>query len=194
LQPSIISTPRLELWPMTTTFLQACLEASRMHCGPSSELDVPLDWLEETDLMQMRLAEFREDPAYAGWGLHAVRIAGAGPMIGHVGFHSLPDAEYLHPYWPDAVELSYATYPPYRRLGYAAEAVAALLRWAARRARIRRFLLTVSASNRASRGLAGKLGFVLTEQYPIGDGADEDQLLYVLQGESLDQLVHGTAA
>jgi RimJ/RimL family protein N-acetyltransferase len=179
---------------MTTTFLQACLEASKKLCGASSDLDVPSYWLQETDLMQMRLAEFREDPAYAAWGLHAVRIAGAGPMIGHVGFHSLPDAEYLHPYWPDAVELAYTTYPPYRRLGYAAEAVAALLRWATRRARIRRFLLTVSASNRASRGLAGKLGFALTEQYRTADGSDEDQFLYVLQGESLDRLVHGTAA
>ena len=179
---------------MTSSFLQACLEASRNPREPSSHLDVPPEWLEETDLMQMRLTEFSEDPAYAAWGLHAVRMAGAGPMIGHVGFHSLPDAEYLHPYWPDAVELGYTTYPPYRRLGYAAEAVSALLRWAARRAPIRRFLLTVSASNRASRGLAGKLGFALTEQYRVGDGADEDQFLYVLQGESLDRLVHGTTA
>jgi [ribosomal protein S5]-alanine N-acetyltransferase len=178
---------------MTTAFLQACLHAGSNALETASELDVPSDWLEETDLMEMRLAEFREDPAYAAWGLHAVRVAGSGNMIGHIGFHSLPDAEYLQPYWPDAVELAYTTYPHYRRLGYGSEAVTGLLRWATRAARIRRFLLTVSASNLASRGLAEKLGFVRAERYRNDDGAGEDHLLYVLQDRNLDELVHGTA-
>jgi hypothetical protein len=74
-------------------------------------------------------------------------------MIGHIGFHSLPNPDYLQPYWPDGVELAYAIYPRYRRCGYGYEATAAMLRWAAHNAYVRYFLLSVAAENTASRGL-----------------------------------------
>jgi RimJ/RimL family protein N-acetyltransferase len=173
---------------MNATFLQMSLDASRSDIRGNARLDVPSYWLQETELMQMRLTEFLDDPPYAAWGLHAIRIASSNQMIGHVGFHSLPDAEYLHPYWPDAVELAYTTYPPYRRQGYAAEAVTGLLRWAASSALIRRFLLTVSACNVASRRLAEKLGFRVVERYRNDECLGED-LLYVLQGKRLEELV-----
>src|SRR5688572_21001983 len=80
LPASFISTPRLELWPMTTAFLEACLHAGRNALEAAPELNVPPDWLKETDLMELRLAEFQDDPAYAAWGLRAVRIAGSGTM------------------------------------------------------------------------------------------------------------------
>ena len=165
---------------MPANFLEACLHRDQDRAQALIGLSVPCDWLDENALIEARLAEFRADPAYAIWGLRAIAIAASRVMIGHVGFHSLPNPNYLHPYWPDAIELAYTVYPRYRRMGHAFEAVAALLHWAAGTASIRHFLVSVAAENVASRGLARKLGFVKVEEY-IDDESRQTHMLYALR-------------
>jgi RimJ/RimL family protein N-acetyltransferase len=175
---------------MPLSFLEACLRGDTKQAEALLGLHIPSDWLQEVDLIKARLAELLDDPACAMWGLRAVAINASRMMIGHVGFHSVPNPDYLQPYWPYAVELEYTIYARYRRMGHAREAVAGLMRWAARRAPIRRFLVSVAAANLASRGLARKLGFVKTEEY-FDDESCERYLVYVLQGKSLARLISG---
>ena len=172
---------------MTAPFLEACLRSDRREAEAGIGLRLSRNWLDETDLIGMRLEEFRADPDYASWGLRAIGLAARRVMIGHIGFHSLPNPDYLHPYWPDAVELAYAIYPRYRRCGYGYEATKAMLRWAAHTAYVRYFLLSVAEENTASRGLAEKLGFVKALEYH--DEQLSPKFVYVLDGETLPRRV-----
>ena len=178
----IDSSSRLQLLAMPLNFLEACRQGDRARAEKLIGLSVPLDWLQECVLISERLADFRDHPAYAPWGLRAVALRASRTMIGHVGFHSLPNAEYLQPYWPHAIELAYTVYPRHRRRGYALEAVGALMRWASGRASIRRFLACIAADNRASQGLAEKLGFVMTRDY-IDTESCQRNLVYILNVE-----------
>lgn len=152
-------------------------------------LEVPADWFAETELIAQRCAEFEDDPAFGTWGLRAVCLRGAPPtMIGHVGFHSLPDARYLHPYWPHGIELAYTIYPQYRRMGHACEAVSGLIRWALRRAStLHSVLASIEVGNRGSRALAEKLGFVQVEQYADAE-TYERYLLYLLRRAAMPRV------
>lgn len=92
----------------------------------------------------------------------------AGIMIGHIGFHTTPGADYLEPYSPGAVEFGYTVYPAYRRQGYAREAAHARMRWANETHGVTKFVQTISPDNHASQALSAQLGFV-----PIGSHIDE---------------------
>jgi ribosomal-protein-alanine N-acetyltransferase len=176
---------------MPTKFLEACRRRDKAHADALIGLDVPGDWFDETDLIGARLTEFNDHPAYAKWGLRAVAIADSRTMIGHVGFHSLPNPDYLHPYWPDAIELAYTVYPQHRRTGHGFEAVSGLMRWALGCASIRRFLVSIAAENAASRALAAKLGFVKAEEY-VDYESNQRHLVFVLQGDELSRLAEGS--
>ncbi len=115
----------------------------------------------------MRLAQLQDDPSLQPWLLRAiVRRSGASldapimvrpMMIGHIGFHTAPDPEYLRDLAPGAVEIGYTIYAPYRRNGYALEAAAALMRWATRTHGVTAFVASVSPGNRASLAMLRKL-------------------------------------
>jgi len=81
-------------------------------------------------------------------------------MVGHIGFHTLPGADYLNDWMPGAIEFGFAVSAPHRRRGYAEEAARALMRWADETHGIRKFVLTVAPTNLPSQSLAAKLGFV----------------------------------
>lgn len=186
-RPGVIKTSRLRLLAVPERFLEASLRSNRRSAQAALGLRVPDEWLAETDLIGVWLAEFRAHPAYRHWGLRAVGLAASHDMIGHVGFHSLPDPDYLQPYWPYGVELAYTIYPPYRRRGYGFEATRGLLRWAAGTADLRRFVLSVAGENIASRRLAEKLGFAKVSAHR--DDEDSLEYLYVLQGEAMARLL-----
>jgi RimJ/RimL family protein N-acetyltransferase len=61
-----------------------------------------------------------------------------------------------------------------------------MLQWAAATAYIRRFLISVSGMNTASRRLAEKLGFLRVSAYEDDDFNIE--YLYVLQGDAMARL------
>jgi RimJ/RimL family protein N-acetyltransferase len=182
-----IATSRLRLLAMSEPFLEACLRPDKREAEARIGLRLSRSWLDETDLIEMRLAEFRDDPAYSSWGLRAIGLAGRRVMIGHIGFHSLPNPDYLQPYWPDGVELAYTIYPRYRRCGYGYEATTGMLRWAAHTAHVGRFLLSIAAENAASRALAEKLGFVKAIEYH--DEQLNLEYVYVLDGKAMAKRV-----
>ena len=89
-------------------------------------------------------------------------------MVGHIGFHALPGADYQNDWMPGAVEFGFSVFAPHRRRGYAEEAARALMRWAYETHGIRKFVLTIAPTNLPSQSFAAKLGFV-----SIGSHVDE---------------------
>jgi RimJ/RimL family protein N-acetyltransferase len=92
-------------------------------------------------------------------------------MIGHAGFHGPPGVNGRKD--PEALEVGYTVFPPFRRQGYATEAVTALMDWAQGEKGIRRFIASVSPDNEPSLAMVRKLGFVQTgEQWDEEDGLE----------------------
>ena len=109
--------------------------------------------------MEMRLAKMRENPATEPWLLRAVGLRETRTMVGFIGFHTLPGADYLSSYARDSVEFGYTIFPDYRGKGYASEAAQALMDWATRQHQVMRFVVSISPSNEPSLRIAQKFGF-----------------------------------
>src|SRR5215510_531970 len=115
---------------MSPDFLAASLKSDLEAACRLIGLVILPDWLEAKWLMEMRLIKLRENPALEPWLLRAVGLRETKTMIGFIGFHTLPGADYLNPYAPGSVEFGYSIFPNYRRMGYASEAAQALMNWA----------------------------------------------------------------
>ena len=154
-----IHSPRLELISMSPDFLDACIKNDLESASPTIGLALPPEWPEMKWLMELRLKQMRENPALELWVLRAIGLRETKTMIGHIGFHTLPGADYLKPYAPDSVEFGYSIFPKYRRMGYASEAARALMDWATREHQVMHFIVSISPTNEPSLRLAQKLGF-----------------------------------
>lgn len=92
-------------------------------------------------------------------------------MVGHAGFHGPPGINGLQA--GDAVEVGYTVFPEARGRGYAQEAALALMRWAEREHRVRRFVASVAPDNEPSLAIVEKLGFAqIGEQWDAEDGLE----------------------
>jgi [ribosomal protein S5]-alanine N-acetyltransferase len=160
-----IASDRLDLVAMTPAFLEAALSGDARSAERILGLAVPPVWYEKRGLMAMRLDQLRQAPSLQPWLVRAIVLRGRGDpgclpvMIGHIGFHTGPDPEYLRVLAPHAVELGYSIFPPYRRRGYAREAVQALMDWARREHGVSRFVVSISPQNAPSLALARDFGF-----------------------------------
>ena len=122
---------------------------------------LPASWPgDRASLLSLRLKQLELDPSLQPWLLRAMVLRNGAIMVGHIGFHSAPDAEYIRPYSPGAVEEAITVYPAYRRQGFAREASIALMHWATDVHGVRNFVLTIRPDNLASHSLAAELGFV----------------------------------
>lgn len=91
--------------------------------------------------------------------LRAVVLGRESRVIGVTGIHGRPGAAPQCDGASDGVEFGYTIFAAERRNGYAAEASAALIAWAAREHGVRTFALSIAPDNRASLAVAAKLGF-----------------------------------
>jgi ribosomal-protein-alanine N-acetyltransferase len=155
---SIISQ-RLELRPMTPAFLQASLDGDRYAAARHLGVNLPLDWPENRDLLSLRLQQLHTDPTLQPWLLRAMCHREKSEMVGHIGFHTSPGAEYLDNWLPGAAEFGFTVFPTHRRQGYAKEATQAVMQWAHEMHGVSGFVLTISPDNIPSQSLATKLGF-----------------------------------
>jgi len=110
-------------------------------------------------VLRMRLRQLERAPEDEPWLTRAIVLASEARVIGVGGFHGPPDGAWLRDFAPGGVEFGYTIFAVDRRRGYAAEASAALVRWASERHGVRRFVLSIGPENAASAGLAAKLGF-----------------------------------
>lgn len=178
-----ILTPRLTLRHMSVPFYEACLRDARTEAEALLGLRVPPAWEEERELMVFWRDAGRADPAFAPWAARAIGLRATAEMIGHIGFHTRPDAAYLRAFVPDGIEMGYTIYPAHRRQGYVTEAVRGLLGWAMAQHPLRHVLVSISPANTASLALAQKLGFVRVGEHM--DEVDGLEHVYLLRGKAL---------
>jgi RimJ/RimL family protein N-acetyltransferase len=154
-----IVSNRLVLIPLTVEFYETSLAGDREGASRLIGLEVPEDWMLSRRLMEIRLTQLQREPDLLPWLLRAIRLRDHPQMIGHIGFHSRPGAEYLSELAPGGVELGYTVYPQYQRQGYASEAAAALMDWAWQAHAVPRFVVSISPENTPSLHIAERFGF-----------------------------------
>jgi RimJ/RimL family protein N-acetyltransferase len=155
----VIHSPRLELIALSPDFLRASLRDDLKSASKLIDLSIPPDWLDAKWLMELRLAKLRDEPELVPWLLRAIGLRESRVMIGYIGFHTKPGAEYLSSYAADAVEFGYTIFPEYRRMGFASEAAGALMQWATLEHSVKRFVVSINPANEPSLRLARKFGF-----------------------------------
>jgi RimJ/RimL family protein N-acetyltransferase len=168
LSPTIHSE-RLELVPMSAPFLAALVRRDFDTAGREIGAQVPA-WLadELAGALAIWLARWASDPSAAEWMARAMVLAEAGGrrVVGSVGFHGPPDRE-------GRLEVGYSVDPPYRRKGFAREAVTAMFDWAHEHHGATRFVASISPTNEPSLALARQLGFAkVGEQMDDVDGLE----------------------
>jgi RimJ/RimL family protein N-acetyltransferase len=192
---SEVVTPRLLLRTMSASFLDASLDDRVAAAEALIGLRVPAAWFTEKALMELRLEDLDNDPAYLPWSLRAIGLRSTGEMVGYLGFHSRPNPAYLQPLVADAVEVGYTIFPPYRKRGFATEAVIGLIGWAHRVASIGNFVISISPDNEPSRAIAARLGFRrIGETTDEFDGVEEVFLLDGAAAEATFALAAGPTA
>lgn len=170
-----VRTARLELLWLSPETMRALLAGTVGELGGAA---VPSDWVEEMrPRLRMRLAQVERQPERAVFLLRAMIDRRGRELVGHIGFHGPPGANALGA--ADALELGYTVRAPFRRQGYATEAVLALIAWAERSHGIRRFLASIAPANVASLGLAYRLGFA--EVGRVIDDEDGEEIVFELR-------------
>ena len=171
-----IATARLELVWLSPQLVEATLDGSRDELG----FTAPDDWPNDHDrrFLAFRLRQMRDEPARGPWLVRAVVLRETRELIGHVGFHGPPGVNALRA--ADAVEVGYTIFPAHRRLGYATEAVVAMLDWA-RAQGIHRFVASVGPRNEPSLRIVRGLGFVEVGRH--WDDEDGEELEFELAPE-----------
>ena len=154
-----ILTRRLELIPMTPEFLRASIDGRVRDAGELLGASLPSEWPDAKPVLELRLRQLEAEPALQPWLLRAIVLRGDRRMVGHIGFHAAPGAEYLEEWSRGGVEYGFTVFPSHRRRGYAREASLALMQWAVNFHAVPSFVLTISPANLPSRALAASLGF-----------------------------------
>jgi len=155
-----VESERLELVSMSPEFIEALLAGRRDDAAAEGGFTFPESWPDSHDagFLALRLRQMRERPEIQEWFVYAIVLPeGDRPMIGHAGFHGPPGVNAVKA--PDAVEVGYMIFEPYRRRGYAKEVVQTMLAWASRAHGIRRFIASISPGNEPSLALVRRLGF-----------------------------------
>src|SRR6516164_7198194 len=107
----IISSARLDLVPMSPDFLRASLGNDMAAARSILCASIPADWPASQSTLALRLRQLEEDPTLQPWLFRAMVLRSTRTMIGHIGFHAAPGADYLQPYSPAAVEFGFTVFP-----------------------------------------------------------------------------------
>ena len=159
-----IATPRLELVVMTAPFLEALVQHDFAAAGRQIDAYVPTSLADELGgAMSLWLDRWARDPSAGEWMARSMVLSEGGRrrVVGSVGFHGSPDAE-------GRLEVGYSVDPPYRRRGFAREAVRAIFDWAHEHRGTTRFVASISPINEPSLALARQFGF-----HQVGEQMDE---------------------
>jgi len=178
---SVIATERLDL-VLLTAMLDDLVEGRRADAVASIGAGLPEWWPDEDDarFLRFRMLQARRDPEAADWLVRAVVLRAARTVVGHAGFHGPPGVNALAD--PGAVEIGYTVFPPFRRRGYALEAVDGLIRWAGERG-VETFVASVGPANEPSLAFVRRLGFEhVGEHWDDEDGRELEFRLSVPLG------------
>ena len=178
-----VSSEHLNLVPMSLALMQALARGDLQCAQPMVGYRIPPHWpraMESVLRFRIAVAQARPDSLPL---LLNVMVLRADPevVVGRIGFHGPADEDGM-------LEIGYEVFAPYRRRGYAREAVIAMFGWAQRDPAVRRFRATVSPQNLASRCLVTGLGFgQIGTQWDEHDG--EETIFERASGQSWRQLL-----
>jgi [ribosomal protein S5]-alanine N-acetyltransferase len=175
-----IRSERVDLVSLSLACLKAILAGRRAEAASLAGIAIPAGWPDDHDarFLRLRAEQMQRDPARADWPVYAVALREPGrPMVGHAGFHGPPGINGLR--HPDAVEVGYTIFEPYRGNGYATEAARALIGWARDERGISHFIASVAPDNVPSLALVRRLGFVQTGSQ--WDEEDGEELVFELR-------------
>ena len=152
-----ISCARMDLVSLSLEFMEATVSGDRAGAEAILGSLIPGEWVADVrGLFRRRIEQVRVDPREQEWLARAMLLRDEGRTVaGHIGFHGPPDER-------GAVEVGYTVLEPFRRRGYAHEAVQALFDWAGAAHGITLFVASVGPWNTPSLGLVRRLGFVQT--------------------------------
>lgn len=152
-----IRTARLELVPLSGSFVDALKRGDRR--AAEREIGARVSrWLvnEPAHLVQLQLAQLAANAigmAAIGRAIVVVLATGRRRVIGSIGFHGPPDDR-------GRLELGCVIDPVDLSQGYAAEAMTALVDWAAHRFGIRRFVVAIPLVGEHRGGGPVEIGFL----------------------------------
>ena len=151
--PTVITTERLRLVPVPPAAMRFFLERRRDEALALLGVAIPDEFASRTDdgFFQIQLDRMKEAPDDRDWMVRLMVLKTAPTAIGNIGFHGPPAVV-------GRAELGYTVFAPWRRRGYAIEAIKAMLDFAASRGTSSVFL-SVSPNNAPSLALAERLGF-----------------------------------
>jgi RimJ/RimL family protein N-acetyltransferase len=173
----------MELVPLRPPFLRSGLAGDWAAAGREISAIVPARVPDFSDVMELRLRQVMDDPALQPWLLRAMVLRDSRELIGHIGFHTAPGADYLKEWSPRAVEFGFEVFPPHRRQGLAREAAVAMMDWAHRNHSVPAFVLCIAPGNIPSQNLAAQLGFVRIGSHIDEIDGEEDVLERVIDAD-----------
>jgi len=153
---------------MPVSLLDALLAGDRRRIRGLAEYRIPHEFPgDAVGLIRLRREQIAVDPLVAPWLLRAIVRREDLAMVGYVNFHGPPGVNDTMS--AGALELGWTVFPAERRRGYATETANALMDWANREHRIKRFVSSTTADNAASLRVHAKLGFVRTGEIVGGE-------------------------
>lgn len=169
----VVISERLTLPLLTADLLERYLAGEVAAVESALGIRLP-PWLTADEwLMRVRLQQIREDPSAEPWLLRPIALPAPDSVaIGLFNFHGPPDDL-------GYAEVGYGLQPEFRGLGYAVEAVRAMLDWAATAYDVRRFRAAIAPDNARSQNLVTKLG--MTRSGAQWDELDGLELLYTVR-------------
>ena len=173
-----ILSSRFSLIPLTPACLGALLAGDLVSASSLIEATIPPAAAQSDSTYLRRLHQLRANPSLQPWLLRAIVLRETGEMIGRIGFHDAPGAEYLRDYAPHGLEFGYEVYPASRRQGYASEACRALMDWAHHAGGVSRFVASISPHNAPSLAMAEKFGYRRVGQHL--DEEDGEEYIFAL--------------
>jgi ribosomal-protein-alanine N-acetyltransferase len=165
-----IRTRRLDLQPLPLEAYRLLLDGETARV--EELLGITLDGSRLADLapiVRYRAEQLGEDPTDLPWLVHLMVDRERHVVVGDIGFHGPPSSEG----W---VEMGYTVIEPYRRQGFAIEAIRGLVQWASVEPGVTKLRLSISPTNVASLGLAAKLGLVQVGSHM--DEIDGEELIF----------------
>ena len=163
-----VRSERLDLVPMSLELMEALLRGDLVSAQGMVGYRIPSDWPQVMEsVLRYRVPIAQTQPESLPLLLRAMVLrADPAMVVGRLGFHGPVDDDGM-------LEIGYEVFPPYRRRGYAREAVVAMFRWAQQDPAVRRFRASVSPQNLPSRNLVTALGFVeVGSQWDEEDGEE----------------------